>query len=54
MYRPDDIPKEKTVFVWPSGTARNDKVDMKNVTFSPGMTEREVKQLLAREFDLDW
>ena len=45
----EDIPKEKTVFVWPSGTARNDKVDMKNVTFEPGMTEREVKQLLVRE-----
>lgn len=49
----DDILKEKTVFVWPSGTARNDKVDMKNVTFEPGMTERQVKQLLVREFKLD-
>lgn len=49
----EDITRDKTVFVWPSGAARNDKVDMKNLTFWPGMSEREVKQMLIEEFDLD-
>ena len=49
-----DIDREKTVFVWPSGTARAEKTDMINVTFTPGMTEKQVKTLLTREFDLDW
>ena len=49
-----DIDREKTVFVWPSGTARAEKTDMINVTFTPGMTEKQVKTLLSREFDLDW
>merc|ERR1711865_1210598 len=48
-----DIDREKTVFVWPSGTARAEKTDMINVTFTPGMTEKQVKTLLTREFDLD-
>jgi len=49
----EDIPKEKTVFVWPSASARADKVDMVNVTFTPGMSENQVKQKLVREFHLE-
>lgn len=48
----EDIAKEKTVFVWPSKSARDDKVDMKNLTFEPGMTEKEVKEMLIDELNL--
>jgi hypothetical protein len=48
-----DIDREKTVFVWPSGTARAEKTDMHNITFKPGMSEKQVKTMLTREFDLD-
>eukprot|EP00656_Telonema_subtile_P007433 TRINITY_DN13494_c0_g1_i2.p1 TRINITY_DN13494_c0_g1~~TRINITY_DN13494_c0_g1_i2.p1 ORF type:complete len:333 (+),score=82.10 TRINITY_DN13494_c0_g1_i2:103-1101(+) len=48
----EDIAKEKTVFVWPSKAARDEKVDMKNLTFEPGMTEKEVKEMLLEEFNL--
>ena len=42
------------MFVWPSKAARDEKVDMKNLTFEPGMTEKEVKEMLLEEFNLSW
>lgn len=48
-----DIDREKTVFIWPSGTHRAEKNDMQNITFKPGMSEKQVKTLLAKEFELD-
>ena len=44
----DDIPKEKSVFVWPSASARANKEGMKTLTFTPGMTEKQVRYQSTR------